>query len=203
MRSRFVLLLSLVGFVTFAGAACGSSDDGSVFHPNDGDGGTDDGSLGDGGDPDGDPFFDTGPVPDANDVLILSPLDSTIVVSPGMPVPTVPFKATFHGAQVAPVWTIDRGEIGVVNVSSGVFTPAGTLGGKATISANYLGNKAATSITVKLLVIQNGASTIADAGAEAGDGGTGAGGIGGVGGEGPGGPVSDPGDKQVLLGAVT
>ncbi len=187
---RWSLLFALVAFVAFFGAACGSSDN-SVFPGSGMDGGLDDDAT---SQQDGDPFFGDSSTDATTGPLVITPADQTLVVTSGTAVPTLSLVATLYGAPVTPVWTIDRGEIGAIGVASGVFTPAGTLGGKATISANFNGNKGTTSVTVKLIVIQNGAPAGVDAG-------TGAGGIGGVGGEGFGGPVSDPGNKQVLLGA--
>ena len=53
--------------------------------------------------------------------------------------PTVQYTATINGASVSPAWTIDRGELGAIDVASGLFTAAGTLGGTATITAKIGG----------------------------------------------------------------
>ncbi len=187
---RWSLLFSLVAFVALFGAACGSSDS-SVFPGVDGGAGDDATSR----QTDGDPSFGDGQASDApTGALVITPADQTLIVTSGMAVPTLTFAATLNGGPVAPVWTIDRGEIGTVGVSTGLFTPGGNVGGKAIVSANYKGNKGSTSVIVKLIVVQNGSPPGVDAGA-------GLGGVGGVGGEGFGGAVSDPGDKQVLLSA--
>src|ERR1700750_1043513 len=68
--------------------------------------------------------------------LVIAPLDQIVTAAPGA-MPTLQFSATINGASVAPAWTIDRGEIGVIDVSSGLFTAAGTLGGTATVTAKY------------------------------------------------------------------
>ncbi|MGZ3430031.1 MAG: hypothetical protein ACXVCV_25445, partial [Polyangia bacterium] len=126
--------------------------------------------------------------------LVIAPLDQVVVAAPGM-MPTLQYSATVNSASVSPAWTIDRGEIGSIDVSTGLFTAAGTLGGKATISASYLGRKASTSVTVKLQQTQNG-----DPGFPGGT--AGPGGYGGVGGAGPGGPASG-GQTGVLGGTAT
>jgi hypothetical protein len=123
--------------------------------------------------------------------LVIAPLDQTITASPGT-MPTLQFTATINGVPVAPAWTIDRGELGVIDVASGLFTAAGTIGGTGTITAKYLGQTAATTLTVKLQQMQNG-----DPGYPAPA--PGAGGFGGVGGHGPG-PAASGGQTGVLMG---
>jgi hypothetical protein len=126
--------------------------------------------------------------------LVIAPIDQVVIAAPGT-MPTLQYSASVNGASVSPAWTIDRGEIGSIDVSTGLFTASGTLGGKATISAIYLGRTASTTITVKLQQTQNG-----DPGFPAGA--AGPGGYGGVGGAGPGGPASG-GQTGVLGGAAT
>jgi hypothetical protein len=126
--------------------------------------------------------------------LVIAPLDQVVVAAPGA-MPTLQYSATVNSASVSPAWTIDRGEIGSIDVSTGLFTAGGTLGGKATISATYLGRTASTSVTVKLQQTQNG-----DPGFPGGT--AGPGGFGGVGGAGPGGPAGG-GQIGVLGGAPT
>src|SRR5258708_3149612 len=46
--------------------------------------------------------------------LVIAPLDQVVTTAPGQ-MPTVQFSATANGATVAPAWTIDRGEIGVID----------------------------------------------------------------------------------------
>jgi WD40-like Beta Propeller Repeat len=118
-----------------------------------------------------------------------------VVTFTGLPAATVQFVATASGgSQVPAVFSLDRGEIGSVT-TGGLFTASGKVGGKATVSAEWNGKKASTSVTVKLAIEQNG-ETVTDAGSG------GAGGNGGVGGEGPGGAV-DAGTMTVLKGAPT
>ncbi len=126
--------------------------------------------------------------------LVITPLDQVLTAAPGA-MPTVQYAATVNGVAVAPAWTIDRGEIGVIDVGTGLFTAAGTLGGKATVTATYLTQTASTTVTVKLQQMQNG-----DPGYPAPT--PGAGGYGGVGGSGPG-PAASGGQTGVLAGNPT
>ncbi len=126
--------------------------------------------------------------------LVITPLDQVLTAAPGA-MPTVQYAATVNGVAVAPAWTIDRGEIGVIDVGTGLFTAAGTLGGKATVTATYLTETASTTVTVKLQQMQNG-----DPGYPAPT--PGAGGYGGVGGSGPG-PAASGGQTGVLAGNPT
>jgi hypothetical protein len=137
------------------------------------------------------------PVVDNGDMagtLVIAPLDQTLMASPGM-MPTLQYAATINGASVAPAWTIDRGELGSIDVSSGLFTAAGSIGGTGTITAKYSGQTASTSLTVKLQQLQNG-----DPGYPAPA--PGSGGFGGVGGHGPG-PGATGGQTGVLMGNPT
>src|SRR5512133_4107814 len=65
--------------------------------------------------------------------LVITPLDQVVTAMPGT-MPTVQYAATVNGMSVAPQWTIDRGEIGSIDVASGKLTATGTIGGKATIT---------------------------------------------------------------------
>lgn len=189
---RLVGWLGLLAVVSgsFAFAACGDDSGLSTFDW--GDAGEGGGDTPDAGDPFG---FDGGGLdPDAM-VLSIKPVDQTVNVTYGMAPPTVSYQAFLGTTLVSPSWSIDRGEIGVIDVSSGVFTPTGTLGGTATISAAYQGKMASTKVTVVLQWTQNGDPS-------AGDAGGGSGGSGGVGGEGPGAAV-DPTTVTLLSGPTT
>jgi len=108
----------------------------------------------------------------------------------------VAFEASSDGRPVAAKWSIDRGELGALDVSEGGFAPDGNYSGVGTISALYGGAVATTSVTVKLSITQNGGTwdpTPIKPGV---------GGIGGVGGELPGGPV-DAATRKRLLGPST
>ena len=136
--------------------------------------------------------FDTG---DMAGPLVIAPLDQVLTATVGQAPPTAQFTASVNGASVSPAWTIDRGEIGTIDVSTGLFTAAGTLAGKATITGSYLGRTATTSITVKVAQTQNGDPAYP---APA----PGAGGYGGVGGDGPG-PAASTAQQTVLNGTPT
>ena len=188
----------IVSLSVAAAVACGSSDSSSFPDGNDMDGSASgDGSstppcfacAGDGGG-----LTDGG---GSTSPLVISPASpAPLVVRTGSAVPTVSFTATENGVKVAPVWSVDRGEIGAINVSSGVFTPTGTLGGTAKVTATLGARTGTVTVTVNLSTTQNGAG----AGDQLGD--AGAGGVGGVGGEGVGGAVSG-GTQTTLSGAAT
>ncbi|MBK6695965.1 MAG: PD40 domain-containing protein [Myxococcales bacterium] len=178
----FVALL----FGTAAAAACGSDETGA---------GGDDGR-------DGGPAVDIRPQPGDLDAaampIDLSPKDQALTFVSGQPAPTLQLQAKLlaTGEVVPATFAIDRGEIGTVGATTGLFTAAGKAGGKATVTATWRGATATTSVAVRLRVVDNGGPpTSSDAGA-------GAGGNGGVGGAGPGGPV-DPATIAVLKGTAT
>ena len=150
-------------------------------------GGTRDGGSGSGG------VDAPGPTVDApNGPLTIAPLAKVIAISPGA-TPTVQYTATMNGQSVAPAWTIDRGELGNLNVSSGLFTTNGSIGGLANVTAKLGSATATTTIEIDLQQVENG-----DPGYPAGPAGTG--GYGGVGGSGPAASAS-AGQVGVLGGA--
>lgn len=108
---------------------------------------------------------------------------------------TVAFKAMTGGAAVAAKWSIDRGELGALDLNAGSFLPNGNFSGVGVVSALYGKAVATTQVTIKLSILQNGGSwdptTVTP----------GVGGIGGVGGEAPGGPV-DEATRTRLLGTA-
>ena len=190
LRWGIVLLLCLSMAMFFA--ACGTEDSSSFPTP-----------LGDGG-VDGTPPTDDGPDPFNNDgglvdpdgaALTIKPTDATLTVNYGQAPPSLTYQAFYNGNPVTASFSIDRGELGDLNVSTGLFVPKGVLGGKGNVTASYQGKSVTTSITVVIDWVQNGDP---DAGADAG----GAGGNGGVGGEGPGAAVPS-GTVTVLNGAPT
>ena len=171
-------------------AACGSDTPDSAFvDPSTDDSGTgtssgDPGHLG-GGD---------GSVNGEAGALNLTPSDPVVTFTVGTAAPTVQFTASnSSGVTVPAVFSIDRGEIGGINPSTGLFTATGAVGGKATITASWSGHTATTSVTVKIKASDNGLTA---------SGGGGAGGNGGVGGEGPGAAV-DAATIATLKGAPT
>jgi hypothetical protein len=89
--------------------------------------------------------------------LSISPMNPSLVVKVGSPVPTQAFTANEGGAQVAASWSVDRGEIGTIGASSGVFTPTGNVAGVATVTAMVGMLKATTQVTVSIQNTQNGA----------------------------------------------
>jgi hypothetical protein len=106
---------------------------------------------------------------------------------------TIALQASASGAVVPAKWSIDRGELGTLDVNGGAFVPNGNFSGVGTVSALYGKAVATTKLTIQLSITQNGGTwdptTVTP----------GVGGIGGVGGEAPGGAVDD-GTKTRLLG---
>jgi hypothetical protein len=196
MRRLHAWIVVWVAVVVAVVAACGSSGESTFIDPNNLDSGGSSGSSGSSGLLPGDGGVD---LDGSSYILKIEPADQVVVFTTGQPAPTVQYKATANGQAVNAVYSIDRGELGTVDQASGLFTASGKVGGKANVTASWNGRTAATSITVKLVVVENG-SAAPDAG------GGGAGGNGGVGGEGPGAavapatvtalegtPVADPG----------
>ncbi|HEY1815239.1 MAG TPA: hypothetical protein VGG74_22985 [Kofleriaceae bacterium] len=114
---------------------------------------------------------------DADMTLVIAPLAKVVTASPGA-MPTVQYTATEGGSPVAPEWTLDRGELGNLDVSSGLFTTLGSIGGVGHVTATLGSASVTTTIEVDLQQVENG-----DPGFPAGS--AGAGGYGGVGGDGP------------------
>ncbi|MES1176218.1 MAG: hypothetical protein ABUL62_17990 [Myxococcales bacterium] len=96
---------------------------------------------------------------------------------------SVAFQAMSGGAAVPAKWSIDRGELGALGVSTGAFVPNGSFSGVGVVSALYGKAVATTKVTLKLKITQNGGSWDPSTTTP------GVGGIGGVGGEAPGGPL--------------
>jgi hypothetical protein len=116
------------------------------------------------------------------DVTVVNGMVTAIAVMGGGT--SITFHATADGASVAPMWSIDRGELGSVNAASGEFTTTGKFSGVGKISASLGGTTATTTITIRVHATQNGRGNAVPI--------VGVGGVGGVGGEGLGGPVDDP-----------
>jgi len=109
---------------------------------------------------------------------------------------TIEFDAKSGGRAVPAKWSIDRGELGALDVAGGGFVPDGNFSGVGVVSALYGNAVATTTVTIKLNITQNGGSwdpTPVKPGV---------GGIGGVGGEAPGGPV-DASTRKRLIGTAT
>ncbi len=112
--------------------------------------------------------------------LAITPLTPSVVVTTGQAPQPVQFMATVGGTPTGVAWGIDRGELGTID-SSGLFTPTGTFGGTATVTAVYGSQKVTTTITISVLTTQQG-----DPAWMAGPLDAGTGGYMGVGGDGPG-----------------
>ena len=119
----------------------------------------------------------SGPTGDANTTFAIAPLAKVITTAPGTN-PTVQYSATLGGTSVAPAWTIDKGELGNLDVASGLFTTAGDIGGIGQVTATLGSATATTTLEIDLQQVENG-----DPGFPGGS--AGAGGYGGVGGDGP------------------
>lgn len=187
-RIRSVFLLSSLALAV--AAACGSTEgsnfkDGSNTNLDGGGTSGTSGGLSSGFMPDDSGTTDN----DGNTIagpIAIDPVDPSFDYTTGgadVPKQTFVAKLVSNGQTVSASWSIDRGEIGTIDVKTGAFVASGTFGGKATITAKYLGQEAHTTITINLKSFQNGgAGETQDAGADAGN--NGAGGLGGVGGDG-------------------
>ena len=129
MRNLYaVALAGLVGAAS--AAACGTDAVDSTFTPEaDGGPGGEDGSppiLG-GGDSSVDPD---------GAAIVITPADQVVTFTGSGAAPTVQYvaKSAVSGVQVPASFSIDRGEIGWVNVGTGLFTASGKVGGKAKIT---------------------------------------------------------------------
>jgi hypothetical protein len=184
------LVLCLAGVL----GACGSSGTGSHF----GGSGGGDGGGASSGSASGSSSGTITLVGDgglSSSALGISPANPTVTVTLGTNPVVTPLQltASYAGATVNANWSLDRGELGTIGASTGVFTPA-SLGGKGTITATYQGMTVTTSLTVHVTYIGIGDPNAPDAGAG------GAGGYGGVGGSGEGAGAS-PGQVTTLGGA--
>jgi hypothetical protein len=175
----------VLGFATAGVAGCGSSNlggpGGVIPGPDSGTaGGLDATVSGDSGVTPPPLLQDSG-TGDAAQQLVISPatVTLTVVVGTAPSIPTQAFTATYGGAPVSAAFTIDKGELGQIGVGTGVFTPAATLGGTATVTATYNSFTATAKLNVKITNVLAGDPNPPDAGA-------GAGGYGGVGGSGEG-----------------
>jgi hypothetical protein len=109
---------------------------------------------------------------------------------------TLSFQATSGGVPVTAKWSIDRGELGTLNVATGAFVPAGTYSGVGTVSAYFGSAVASSTVTVNLQVVQNGGAWNPATAVP------GVGGVGGVGGDPPGAAVDDK-TRTLLSGTAT
>jgi hypothetical protein len=132
----------------------------------------------------------------------------TITVVAGQTTPTVTFDAMLNCGAANPGWGVDKGNVGTVPTAAApsvVFTPTGTTGGLATVTASLNKQTATGQVFVKLTATQNGPNTSPGETAQIPTGTgqlTSGGGVGGVGGEGLGTVVTDPA-TMTALGAPT
>ncbi len=132
----------------------------------------------------------------------------TITVVAGQTTPTVTFDATLDCTAAPAAWGVDKGNVGTITSTpsaTGVFTPTGTTGGLATITASLNKQTTTGQVFVKLTATQNGPNTSPGETAQIPTGTgqlTSGGGVGGVGGEGLGAVVTDPA-TITALGAPT
>ncbi len=179
-----ILWLSvLLGLVV---GACGGGSDSDLYAENGSGGSSGASSGGSGGG-----LFD-GSNGDASS-LTIEPVNPTLTVKSGQPVPTQQFVAKSLGAPVTAAWSLDKAEIGSID-ANGLFTPSGTVGGPAMVTAKVGTYQASTNVTVIIELDQNGTSQSDPCST--------AGGCGGVGGEGAGGPL-DPAIIALLEGVTT
>ena len=87
--------------------------------------------------------------------LTITPTTPSVTVTTGQPAQPVQFTAAVGGTPTGVAWAIDRGELGTID-ANGLFTPTGTLGGTATVTAVYGSEKVTTTITVNILTTQQG-----------------------------------------------
>ena len=115
------------------------------------------------------------------DTFTISPQAPTLTVASGQPIPTQQFACTSGGQPViGVVWSTNQGAVGAID-STGKFTPTGTVGGVATITASAGGQAVSTTVTVNVQATDMGDPSWTGTPVDAG-----AGGYGGVGGAGPG-----------------
>lgn len=184
-----VLGLGTSGLVA-ANGGCGSSE-GSGFPPGTGDGGP--GASSSSGQSSGSIVgtsggTDEGGAPLPNTPIAIEPAEATVEVQivdgELKPVTPVNFKIVDKNTR-APLdgasWSIDRGEVGVVVVGTGVFTANGNVAGTATVTAQYGANQATSKVTIKISATSNGANAKSGVGPQTGQ--PPKGGFNGVGGE--------------------
>lgn len=210
-RAWWTSAVALVAAVAIGGmaAACGTSSQKGYA-----DNGAGDSGLGTGTDSSADGASSTGPPGSGGDAANIfgsqdgGPLRGTLTIVPAAPVVSVTIDAT--GLHVMPVtftaqdsgqtvpatWILDRGDLGTIGTTTGVFTASGQGAGVGNVTASSGGLTASTTVTVQIVATENGAPT--DAGVPE----AGVGGNGGVGGTPLGGPVN-PGVTTLLQGAAS
>jgi hypothetical protein len=120
---------------------------------------------------------DTGTAGSCAGTLMVTPASAIVTVtitSAGVQTMPATFTAQCDGANIPVVWSLDRGDLGAIGLSTGVFTASGQGAGVGTVTASAGSSVGTATVTVQILTIENGApASEPDAGA---------GGYGGVGG---------------------
>ncbi|WP_394837895.1 hypothetical protein LVJ94_13370 [Pendulispora rubella] len=164
-RLSLALLLALLAIMAVAWVPGCGSNDGNEFEDR-----NPDGSLPDGGDPGGG-FGDSGGGGGGGNGtdgdFSITPRDQTIDVAIDQEKVTVApatlkFQGKWRDQDVVASWSLDRGELGVVD-NNGVFTPANTfaraMSGVVRVTGRYQRDRlyqASTAVTVRLHITQNG-----------------------------------------------
>lgn len=175
-----------------AQAGCGDDNGDSTFNPN-ADGGNGEGSV------IGDETQFVGKDGSITQLAIqpADPIVDVTIDNGAMTTLPLTFTAIGNGTQqVAASFSLDRGELGTLVASTGVFTASGSVSGTGIVTASWGGLTAKTSVSVRIKVSQNGKPQL-DGGAP--DAGNNLGGNNGVGGNDYGNPV-DPTTKTLLQG---
>ena len=197
---RAAATVGLVSAIVWAVAQAGCGADAQQA-PTDSDGGDSGNSA-----PDGMPGDETvfvgadggGPVTSIS-IIPASPIVD-VTIDNGV-ITTAPLTLTAVSNQNAPVaanFAIDRGELGKLVASTGIFTASGNVSGTGSVTATFGNLTATTPLSVRIKITQSG-KPAPDGGAP--DAGGGTGGNNGVGGNDYGGPVS-PQTVAILSGAA-
>lgn len=178
LRHSLGILLVVMSLLSLA---CGAGDDASAFGYGETDTGTP--SL-------GDPDSGFANNEAGNGGLHISPQNPVVDVTIangvlGAVMPVVFTATNDSGMTVGASFALDKGELGALVASTGVFTASGNVSGTGNVTATFQGSKDATTITVRIKMTQNGPPSGYDGGSPSDPGG-----YGGVGGSGPGSAVS-------------
>jgi hypothetical protein len=200
-RRAWVALVVGVAVAAGMAAGCGSGSGGQTFAPPGDDASTVDSTtpVQDSSTPPGNEAAADGPSFGNGDAgvtkLSISPASpaASVTITNGLvattPVTLQALATNNNGSvPVAAAWSFDRGELGAMDATKGIFTANGNLGGVGNVTATWNGLTATAPLAVNVLSVQNGGPSTTDGGTEGGAE-AGAGGIGGVGGNGLGGPV--------------
>ncbi len=89
--------------------------------------------------------------------LTISPASASMTVTVGSPLPTQPFTARLGASTTSAAWSVDRGDIGTIGATTGVFTASGAVAGVVTVTAISGALHATAQLTVNMRSTQNGA----------------------------------------------